>query len=161
MAGEQAKLSTAVIEIAGRNWLTAQLLTRGFEVATPAVDRGIDLIVFREVGVAGIRALPFQLKCATAESFSLDNKYAGRGIPLAYVWNVLTEPVVYFLQYDEALNVLGEQAVRTESWMVKGYYARNHISAEMRSRLEPYLSRWEWLEGQVDGQPASGSTQDQ
>lgn len=158
MAGEQAKLSTAIIEIAGRNWLTAQLLTRGFEVATPAVDRGIDLIVFREVGAAGIRALPLQLKCATTESFSVDNKYAGRGIPLAYVWNVLTQPIVYFLKYDEALDALGEQAVRTDSWTLKGYYARNHISADMRSRLAPYLNRWEWLAGQLDGQPASGST---
>ena len=41
------KPDTATVEVAGRNWLTANLLTRGFEVAVPIVDRGVDLIVFR------------------------------------------------------------------------------------------------------------------
>ncbi len=49
-------LSAAAVEIAGRNWLTAQLLARGLEVATPVVDRGIDLIVFREVGTQRVAA---------------------------------------------------------------------------------------------------------
>jgi hypothetical protein len=115
VADDKIYVSTAAIEIAGRNWLAAQLLVQGFEVATPVVDRGIDLIVFREVGEAGIRALPLQLKCASAESFSLDRKYAGRGIPLVYVWNVLTQPAAYFLSYAEALAMLGEQAVHTDS----------------------------------------------
>ncbi|SPU55418.1 Uncharacterised protein [Brevundimonas vesicularis] len=84
-----SNISSATVEVAGRNWLTAQLLMRGFEVATPVVDRGVDLIVFKEVGEQGIRALPLQLKCSSGESFSLDRKYEGRGIPLAYVWNVL------------------------------------------------------------------------
>lgn len=52
-------LNSATVEIAGRNWLTAQLLMRGFEVATPVVDRGVDLIVFREVGKQGKRGVEF------------------------------------------------------------------------------------------------------
>lgn len=157
MADEKTKLSTAVIEIAGRNWLTAQLLTQGFEVATPAVDQGIDLIVFREVGAAGIRALPLQLKCASAESFSLDRKYEGRGIPLVYIWNVLTEPVAYFLDYEEALAVLGEKAISTAPWTVNGYYTRNSISPDLRSRLAPFLNRWDWIARQLEAQPTSGA----
>jgi len=41
-------VNTRAVEIAGRNWLVARLLIRGIEVATPDIDRGIDLIAFRE-----------------------------------------------------------------------------------------------------------------
>ena len=152
----EAKLSSAVVEVAGRNWFTAQLLTRGFEVATPVVDQGIDLIAFREVGSAGIRALPLQLKCASAESFSLDRKYAERGIPLVYVWNVLREAEAFLLDYEEALSVLGPRAAATRSWTEGGYYTVNRISPELRDRLAPYGSRWSWLAARLEAQPTSG-----
>ena len=150
------KLSTAVVEIAGRNWLTAKLLGKGFEVAIPAVDRGIDLIAFKEVGAAGIRALPLQLKCASSESFSLDRKYAGRGIPLVYIWNALEQPVAYLMDYEEALALLGDRAAATESWMGKGYYTINSISVDLRGRLEPFKNRWDWLGARLQAQPTSG-----
>lgn len=148
---------TATVEIAGRNWLMAQLLVRGFEVAAPVVDRGVDLIVFREVGNLGIRALPLQLKCASTESFSLDRKYEGRGIPLVYIWNVLTQPVAYMLTYEEAKSVLGAQASNTKSWTEGGRYAFTSIGTDLRSRLRPFAGRWEWLETQLNSQPTSGS----
>jgi hypothetical protein len=151
-----SKLGAAAVEMAGRNWLTAQLLARGLEVAVPAVDRGVDLIVFREVGEAGIRALPLQLKCATAERFGLDRKYAGRGIPLAYIWNALGAPVGYFMTYDEALELIGEGARATDSWAVRGLYTYPRIPVDLRARLEPYRDRWAWLEAQLEAQPTSG-----
>lgn len=154
---ELPKLDPAAVEIAGRNWLTAQLLARGFEVAVPEVDRGIDLIVFREVGAAGIRALPLQLKCSSLEGFSLHRKYEGRGIPMAYVWNVLGQPEVYFLTYDEALIALGEQAAKTASWSKDGYYAFTRVSDDLRSRLALYRGRWDWIAAQLDAQPTSGA----
>lgn len=156
MDDAQTKVSTQAVEAAGRNWLSAQLLLRGLEVSVPIVDRGIDLIVFKEVGDVGIRALPLQLKCASAESFSLDRKYAGRGIPLVYVWNVLTQPTAFFLTYDEALVALGEQAAVTASWVDRGYYSKNYISADLRARLADFENRWEWLKGCLDHQPSSG-----
>ncbi len=151
------KPDTATVEVAGRNWLMAKLLTKGFEVAVPVVDRGVDLIVFREVGEAGIRALPVQLKCASAESFSLDKKYEGRGIPLIYVWNVLSQPTAYMMAYDEALVVLGAQAASTKSWIEGGKYAVTSIGTGLRSRLQPYEGRWHWLDERLKSQPASGS----
>jgi len=150
------KISSQAIEAAGRNWLSAQLLLRGLEVSVPIVDRGIDLIVFKEVGDAGIRALPLQLKCASEESFSLDRKYAGRGIPLVYVWNVLTQPTAFFLTYDEALVALGEQAAVTASWVDRGYYSKNYISADLRARLADFENRWKWLEDRLERQPTTG-----
>lgn len=150
-------LDSATVEIAGRNWLMAQLLTKGFEVAVPVVHRGVDVIVFREVGDLGIRALPLQLKCASAESFSLDRKYEGRGIPLVYIWNVLSEPIAYVLTYDEAKLVLGDQALGTVSWREGGKYAIKSVGRELRQRLQPFAHRWDWLESQLNSQPTSGS----
>lgn len=156
MDDPKPKISSQAVEAAGRNWLSAQLLLRGLEVSVPIVDRGIDLIVFKEVGDAGIRALPLQLKCASAESFSLDRKYAGRGIPLVYVWNVLAQPTALILTYDEALVALGERAAVTASWVDRGYYSKNYISADLRARLADFENRWEWLEDRLEHQPTSG-----
>ncbi|WP_368933678.1 hypothetical protein [Brevundimonas naejangsanensis] len=152
-----AAMSSATIEIAGRNWLTAQLLLRGFEVATPVVDQGVDLIVFREVGERGIRALPLQLKCASVATFSLDRKYEGRGIPLAYIWDVLGQPTAFFLTYEEALEVLGEAAISTKSWTVGGKYTVTNVGSRLREKLAAYSSRWDWLADQLSEQPTSGS----
>lgn len=148
--------SAAAIEIAGRNWLTAQLLVRGFEVAIPTIDRGVDVIVFKETGNHGIRALPLQLKCSANESSNLDRKYEGRGIPLAYIWNSLSSPTVLFLTYEEALAVLGNQAASTASWQRQGRYAVTRVGGELRSKLSTYAHRWEWLSAKLEGQPASG-----
>ena len=70
--------------------IRSRSIQKSHSLPTPEVDRGIDLTAFREVGDRGIQALPLQLKCASTASFSLDRKYAGRGIVLAYVWNVLS-----------------------------------------------------------------------
>lgn len=151
-------LSSATVEVAGRNWLTAQLLMRGFEVSTPVVDRGVDLIVFREVGQQGIRALPLQLKCATGESFGLDRKYEGRGIPLAYIWNVTANPVTFLMTYEEALVVLGPKAAASQSWVAGGKYTVTRVGADLRQRLLPFENRWDWLAERLSAQPESGAS---
>lgn len=151
------KLTKPTIEVAGRNWLTAELLLRGFEVSTPVVDRGIDLIVFKEIGASGIRSLPLQLKCASAEAFGLDRKYEGRGIPFAFVWHVITNPSVHFLTYEEALDALGIAASSSKSWTQGGKYTvTRKVGRELRKRLEPYEDRWDWLAQRLDAQPPSG-----
>ena len=101
------KRDTRIIEVAGRNWLTAQLLLEGIRVATPTFDEGIDLIAFKEIPTHGIKALPLQLKCAREEVFSLDRKYADRNMAMVYVWNVLEAPSAYVLSYEEAHELLG------------------------------------------------------
>ncbi len=151
------KLSTKVVEIAGRNWLVAQLLGRRFQVATPEVDLGIDLIAFREVGAAGIRALPLQLKCSSKEEFSLDAKYAGRGIPLVFVWNVFAHPVAYMMTFEEALDVVGERAAPTDSFAKKGYYRRSAVSKVQREKLATFQDRWDWIDQALMHQPVSGT----
>lgn len=150
------KPSTKAVEFAGRNWLTSQLLLRGFEVSIPVVDRGVDLIVFKEVGNAGIRALPLQLKCSSRVSFNIDQKYEGRGIPLCYIWHVLERPEAFFLNYEEAVDVLPQEARSSASWVERKYYAVTKDSPWVRNGLAKYANRWDWLTRRLDAQPTSG-----
>ena len=149
-------LRTAAVELAGRNWLVVQLLKREIDVAIPVVDRGVDVIAFREVGLHGIKAQPLQLKCAAADSFSLDRKYADRGVPLVYIWRVFDQPVAYILTYDEALEVLGEQSRSSASWMEGGKYSATSVGARLKDGLAPFEGRWDWLENRLSQQPVSG-----
>jgi len=142
--------------MAGRNWLTAKLLHEGFQVAIPAVDHGIDLLVFDETGEMGVRALPLQLKCANEEQFSLHTKYSDRGIAMVYVWNALDSPRAFILTYEEALQALGDQPSRTASWK-KGHYAFTRVPPKLRERLLPYENRWSWLREHLASRPASGT----
>ncbi|MHB2036215.1 MAG: hypothetical protein ACYCPW_05680 [Nitrososphaerales archaeon] len=43
-------MDTQLVELAGRNWLTSELLKAGLEVARPERDRGIDLIAYVDRG---------------------------------------------------------------------------------------------------------------
>ena len=144
----------AAVEMAGRNWLVAKLLDKGFQVSIPVVDHGIDLIVFDEVGERGIRALPLQLKCAREERFSLSTKYDGRGVVMTYIWNALDNPTVFMLTYEEALSALGRRA-NTPSWD-KGHYTVTRVPSALRTLLENrYGDRWDWLRERLAEQPPS------
>lgn len=151
MAGRNSR----EVELAGRSWVVSRLLAHGIEVATPVVDSGIDLIAFKEVGAGGIRALPLQLKCATAENFSLDAKYAERGITMVYVWHVMTTPRAYIMSYEEALTVLGEKSAATPSFSGRGTYSMSSVSKDKQQRLGAFLDRWDWLKSRIEEQPES------
>ena len=146
---------TAAVEMAGRNWLVAKLLHEGLEVAIPSVDRGIDLIAFREVGDAGIQALPLQLKCAEKQRFSLRTKYENRGILLVYIWNVFVSPEAYILNYKEAEKELGARATGTDSWN-RGHYVYSRISPDLQRRLDHYKNDWDRLRRELDSRAVSG-----
>jgi len=42
-------MDSQMVELAGRHWLTSQLLRADLEVALPERDRGIDLIVYADL----------------------------------------------------------------------------------------------------------------
>ena len=149
----QNAFRNAAVEMAGRNWLIAKLLDKGFQVAVPAVDHGIDLIVFEETGNMGVRAMPLQLKCAREERFSLNTKYNRRGITMIYIWYALDKPKSFMLTYAEALEALGERA-NTSSWE-KGHYAVTRVPSALRALLEGYEDRWDWLRDRLAQQPSS------
>jgi hypothetical protein len=67
------KMDTQVVELIGKNYLTAKLLRAGLEVAIPIRDRGIDLIAYADIDerLTSFVSCPIQMKAAMQRSFSL------------------------------------------------------------------------------------------
>jgi len=134
---------TQLTEIAGRHLLISQLVASGIEVATPLRDKGVDLIAYHEVGGEEPRfaACPIQLKCSSAEGFSLDKKYRSvSSLLLAYVWHV-ADPLkasIFALTYTEAFGVLeAHRFTNTPSWE-KGRYSISKPGKSLIAMLENY-----------------------
>jgi hypothetical protein len=138
------------VESVGTALLQAELARQGFEVAKPIFDRGIDLIVFSSESPHEFRALPIQVKAASAESFVVNKKYQKFGdLILAYVWGVESQPRFFLLTYDEAVSLLGS-AKETRSWRDAGAYSWTRRVDNRRKRaMEEYESRWEWLRARL------------
>ncbi len=127
-----------------------ELLRANLEVALPLRDRGIDLVVYADLGdkVRGFRGCPIQMKAAMKTSFSIDRKYAKfPGLLIAYVW-YLSEPlrsVIYALSFDEAVAVAREMGYTTTASWEKGLYTNTRPSPELVAKLEPFKmtpARW-------------------
>lgn len=94
---------TQQIELVGRAALETELIKRGFEVARPHRDKGIDLLGFLDVPADPFAALPIQVKAFTGTSFSVMRKYERMtGLVLVYIWNVLASPRFFLMSYAEA-----------------------------------------------------------
>jgi hypothetical protein len=152
-------MDSKLVELIGRNWLTAELLRAGLEVATPARDRGIDLIAYADLGVAVDRftARPIQLKAAGDRSFSIDRRY-GRfpSLLLAYVWDLNDFPSTrcYLMSHEESIaigDVMGW--TKTASW-TKGYYVSNSPSKKLLDHLSPYLATRDTWWARIVGHPS-------
>ena|SRR2546422_856212 len=136
-------MDSQAVEILGRNRLVSELVAAGIEVARPERDRGIDLIAYLDrVGdVRTFRAVPIQMKAASAACFSLDAKYKKtNGLVIAYVWH-LSSPehgVTYATSYNEALKIAAAMGYTTSPSWRKGSYSTSHPSARLRDLLEPF-----------------------
>jgi hypothetical protein len=138
-------LDSRQIELIGRYYLTAELMRFGLEVAVPVRDRGVDLIVYDDLGKHSncYRSRPVQLKAAWAQSFAIDSKYEKfPDLLLAYIWD-LRDPRLtktYLMSYSEA-QWIGDQMgwLRTASW-AKGTYVTTRPSAKLRRLLEPFTA---------------------
>ena len=136
-------MDSKLVELIGRNYLTAELLQAGLEVATPARDRGIDLIAYADLDDGGgqFRARPIQLKAALNRAFSIDRKYAKfPDLLLAYVWGLhdLTTSQCYLLSHRESI-AIGDALgwTKTASWR-KGYYVTTNPSKKVVTLLTPF-----------------------
>ena len=127
----------------GRNRLIDELLRAGLEVALPIRDRGIDLIVYADLGpgVAQFAAVPIQMKASSKCAFSLDTKYAKfPNLLIAHIWHIDSpkDEVTYAMNYDEGLAVAEMMGwTKNPSW-AKGYYANNNPGLKLRDLLEPH-----------------------
>lgn len=134
-----SKSDNQLVELAGRNWLTSQLLQAGLEVARPERDHGIDLIVYKDLDESGrFIAYPIQMKAATNGVFSLDPKYKKFSrLFLVYIWSLgdPSKTTAYALTYDEALNVADAMGyTKTKSWLTGGKRKRRGYSTTRPSR---------------------------
>jgi hypothetical protein len=135
---------TQAVEIIGRNFLVAQLVRDGLEVARPERDRGVDLVAYLDLDEAGggFVACPIQMKAATLRRFELSKKYERFSrLLFAYVWDVddPSKASAYALTYAEALDVAGAMGwTNTTSWREGGHYNTQQPSAVLVQLLEPY-----------------------
>jgi hypothetical protein len=160
-------MDAQLVEILGRHRLIADLLRANLEVATPARDRGIDLIAYADLGtqVTRFSACPIQLKAAIGGSFSIDHKYAKfPNLLMAYVW-YLEDPaktVTYATTYSEAVAVADAMGyTKTSSWE-KGLYVTTKPSPHLVAQLEPFrMTSEKWWEKVTDcGRRASDGSSD-
>jgi hypothetical protein len=137
-------MDTQIVELIGKQSLTAQLLRAGLEVAIPIRDRGIDLIAYADIDrrVTRFMSRPIQMKAAMRRSFSVNAKYERvRDLLIAYVWELHdpSQTVIYCLTYQEALSIAKHLGwTRTASWK-RGAYSTSQPSAEIVSLLRPHL----------------------
>lgn len=158
-------LDTQVVELLGRHALMAELLRDGLEVAVPARDRGVDLIVYADLSrqVASFAARPVQMKAFTARGFGIDREYERfADLILAYVWN-LGEPTAaatFAMSYPESVAVADAMGwTETASWREGGVYSTTSLSKRLSALLESYRiqpGRWWAL---VAGTPSPAAHQ--
>jgi len=138
------KLDKQIVELIGRHFLTAELLSAGLEVAIPVRDRGVDMIAYADIDkrVENFSSCPIQLKASTRRSFSLDRKYERiHNLLIVYVWHLADDRprVCYALTYAEALKIADRVGwTKTKSWQADGRYVTTNPSAVIVSLLEEY-----------------------
>jgi hypothetical protein len=143
-------MDSQIVELAGRHFLTGELLRSNIEVALPIRDRGIDLIAYIDIDsrVRTFISCPIQLKAASKRSFSINKKYEKvRNLLIAYVWNLstLNETCIYALTYKEAYSIADKLGyTQSPSWQ-RGSYSNNHPGKELLENIEKYRmtpERW-------------------
>lgn len=136
-----------VVEVLGRDFLISELLLAGLEVAIPARDRGIDLIVYKDHDK--FAACPIQMKVASERSFSIDRKYEKfPRMIMVYVWNVKdpSKTAAYVLTYKQAVDVAkGKGWTKSKSWTKKHRYAVTHPNPDLLKSYKTSKERWEKL----------------
>jgi hypothetical protein len=153
-------MDSKLVELIGRNFLTAELLKAGLEVATPVRDRGIDLIAYADLDDGGgqFRARPIQVKAALNRAFSIDRKYAKfPDLLLAYVWGLhdLTATQCYLLSHRDSVTI-GDALnwTKTASWK-KGYYVTTNPGKKVLALLASFKMNPGTLRARVLGEPAA------
>lgn len=131
------------IEHVARCWLEARLLRLGFQVARPAYDRGIDLIVFLDDPLAPFHAIPVQIKAATERRFNVHRSLCNRGIVMAYIWYALSDsPALYLVAHDEALLLPPVVDQNGASWVTRGEWNDSWVGQPRQQALTPYLDNF-------------------
>jgi len=157
-----------LVELAGRNWLTNQILLGGLEVARPERDRGIDLIAYTDIDkkLGRFVACPIQMKAATQTVFSLNPKYEKfPSLLLVYVWYLYdsAKTCCYALTYQEAFDLAFRVGwTKTDSWLTGGRnqrpgYSKTRVGRKLQELLSPFQMKPENWWSKITGEHRSSS----
>lgn len=138
------KLSSGAIEVVNRNALVSLALTRGYIAFLPVYDAGVDLILYNE---ATDDVLKVQLK----SRWTIDTKYLGRGISIAFP----DRDCWYLVPHDELVGMAdGYGFTARDSWTKpSGAYSYAPLSKRMVEDLRRF--RFESLEQLAEQAAAS------
>jgi len=147
------KIDSQVTEIIGRNYLIAQILGSGLEVATPMRDRGVDLLVYRDIPRrnTAFQCLPVQLKSATVESFAVSKKYDKfPKLLIVHIWNVGNASEghpTFAMTYEQTLDIAAKMGwTNTATWRANEIYSTTRPSTKLKDLLEEHRmnpGRWQ------------------
>lgn len=138
------QLSSGAIEVVNRNALVSLALTKGYIAFLPVYDAGVDLILYNE---ETDDVLKVQLK----SRWTIDTKYIGRGIAIAFpdrgCW--------YLVPHDDLVTMAeGYGFTGQNSWTKpRGAYSYAPLSRRMIEDLRPF--RFESL-GELAEDAAAG-----
>jgi len=147
-------IDTQQKELIGRAALETELIKRGFEVARPHRDKGIDLLVFLGEPTKPFAALPIQMKAYTGTTFGVWRKYEQMtGLILVYIWDILNQPRFFMMTYSEAAQLVPDERKLTPSWnkpLPKGGWHWTKAPKYVVKQIERFEDRWDWLRDQLN-----------
>lgn len=141
------------IELIGTAALTTALIRRGFEVAHPMRDRGIDLIIFSDLPGQPFSAIPVQVKAHTGAALMVERKYEKfKGLVHAVVWEAVSERPRYFLfDHEEAVSLVPETSREKEIWArADGHWTWTDAPKNLQERIAKFENRWDWLRARLN-----------
>lgn len=138
------KMDMQQIGLIGKHILLEKLIDANFEVAQPIRDHGIDLIICNDKDQ--FQTWPIQLKTASEESFSLDEKYKSfPNLRFVYAWKITkrSNAEFYVLTYKQAFCAFKAAQKRgdfekSDSWKNHKSYSTTKPSAELKKELAKY-----------------------
>jgi len=135
-----ADLDTQQTEILGRAVLVADLMGDGLEVAQPDREAGVDLVAFT---FSPWKAMPIQMKVATAEAFSVDRKYERFDrLVIAYVWHAGRgyAAEIFAMPWPTAKGIAAKLGwTKTKSWQKPRLgYATTRPSKDVKELMGPH-----------------------
>ena len=140
------------VELMGTAALTAALIREGFEIARPARDRGIDLIVFSDSD--HFTALPIQVKTHTGSGFMVHRKDERfKSLVHALVWNAQGKsPNLFLFTQKEAVALLPEgKATKAYYSGSNGHWTWHKTPPKIADQLGAFAAerRWDWLRAKL------------
>jgi hypothetical protein len=139
------------IELIGTAALSVALIRRGFEIARPLRDHGIDLVIFFDAPGRVFSALPMQVKVHGAAALMIEHKYEGfDGLVYAIVWDALSKPRFFFFDHNEAVTLIPEVVLSKDTWTgPDGHQTWTKAPRWLKEKLEPFEARWDWLHSRL------------